>query len=242
MSRPQASAALASSAGCGCRAAAIAACLDGFLGVVYADTELAINLLLSIGLLRTADPKQREAKTNKEREERDRAVSANRNQRPARVSDGGGAVRLLSPRRDTALAGRVRATANAVRRQLRRCGVQRAQARCPGLCVRTSHAAPRGAAMTPCTLTIDVKHGAAPGALRQVRQPLRQLRLSSSSRQRQRQVSPLSDPGGSFRCPLARPSRSCSSWYCCAKMLRCNMDSSTSSLELGLQDILCDLT
>ncbi len=46
--------------------------------VVHVDTELAIKLVLSIGLLRTAQHKLKEAETDKEREERDRAVNAHR--------------------------------------------------------------------------------------------------------------------------------------------------------------------
>lgn len=46
--------------------------------LVHVDTELAIKLVLSIGLLRTAQHKLKEAETDKEREERDRAVNAHR--------------------------------------------------------------------------------------------------------------------------------------------------------------------
>lgn len=45
---------------------------------LYIDTELAIKLILSIGLLRTEQQKLKDPKTDKEREERDRAVKAHR--------------------------------------------------------------------------------------------------------------------------------------------------------------------
>ena len=45
---------------------------------VYINTELAINLIMSIGLLRIEQQKLKEPKTDKEREERDRAVKAHR--------------------------------------------------------------------------------------------------------------------------------------------------------------------
>lgn len=45
---------------------------------LYVDTEPAVNLVLSIGLLRLAQQKLKEPKTDKEREERDRAVKAHR--------------------------------------------------------------------------------------------------------------------------------------------------------------------
>lgn len=43
---------------------------------LYVKTEMAISLLLSIGLLRNAQPKLKDAKTDKEREERMRTVQA----------------------------------------------------------------------------------------------------------------------------------------------------------------------
>jgi hypothetical protein len=45
---------------------------------LYIDTELAIKLVLSIGLLRLEQQKLKEPTTDKEREERDRAVKAHR--------------------------------------------------------------------------------------------------------------------------------------------------------------------
>lgn len=46
---------------------------------LYVDTEPAVNLILSIGLLRLPQPKLKELNTDSEREERDRAVNAHRN-------------------------------------------------------------------------------------------------------------------------------------------------------------------
>lgn len=46
---------------------------------LYVDTEPAVNLILSVGLLRLAQQKLEGPNTDKEREERDRAVKAHRN-------------------------------------------------------------------------------------------------------------------------------------------------------------------
>jgi len=56
----------------------MAAVTDPSLAALYIDTELAIKLILSIGLLRLEQQKLKEPKTDKEREERDRAVKAHR--------------------------------------------------------------------------------------------------------------------------------------------------------------------
>ena len=57
----------------------MAAVTEPGTAALYIDTELAIKLILSVGLLRTEQKKLEGPKTDKEREERDRAVKAHRN-------------------------------------------------------------------------------------------------------------------------------------------------------------------
>ncbi|RVT51278.1 hypothetical protein [Rubrivivax albus] len=56
----------------------MAAVTEPGTAALYVDTELAIKLILSVGLLRTEQKKLEGPKTDKEKEERDRAVKAHR--------------------------------------------------------------------------------------------------------------------------------------------------------------------
>lgn len=56
----------------------MAAVTEPGAAALYVDTELAIKLILSVGLLRTEQKKLEGPKTDKEKEERDRAVKAHR--------------------------------------------------------------------------------------------------------------------------------------------------------------------